>query len=124
MIHVHAHPERMMFREDRAQLRRDSLWQKNRDARADAEKFDVLYRAQPRQKTVSLVFAENQRVTAAQQHVTHFGVLFEITECLLEIGAQFLFPDATDHTAAGAISTISRATIGHEKENAVGIAMH
>src|SRR5439155_23300311 len=102
-----------MFGEDRAQLRRDPLRQKNWNARADPEKFNVLDRAQPRQQLVDLIVAENQRVAAAQQNVAHFGMLFEITERFLEIGVQFLFTNPADDAAASAISAVSRATIGH-----------
>ena len=42
MIDVHAHPERMIFLQHRAELGRDPLRQENRNARADAEKLDVL----------------------------------------------------------------------------------
>ena len=50
MVHVHAHPKRVVFGENRTQFRRDPLGQENRYARADAEKFDVLDRAQPRRE--------------------------------------------------------------------------
>ena len=71
----------------------------------------------------SLSSLKNQRVAAAQEDVAHFGVLFEITECFLEIGVQFLFADAADDAAARAIAAIRCATVGHEKQNAVRIAM-
>src|SRR5215475_7017140 len=80
MINVHAHPERMIFRQDRAQLWRDALWQKDRNARANAKKFNVLYRAQPTEQLVELVVAENERVAAAEQDIAHFGVLLKIPE--------------------------------------------
>ena len=66
MIDVHAHPERMIFREHRAKLGRDALRQKNRNARADAQKFDVRNRAQAAQHFFQLIVAEEQRVAAAQ----------------------------------------------------------
>ena len=94
MIHVHAHPERMMFLQHRAKLRRDSLRQENRNARADAKKLDVRNRAQAAKQLVELIVAENKCVAAAQEDVAHFGVLFEITERFLEIGVQFLFAHA------------------------------
>src|SRR6266571_5007678 len=124
MINVHAHPERMMFRENRAKLGRDPLRQENRNAGADAQKFDVLDRAQPRRQLVDLIIAENQRVAATQEHVAHFGVLFEITERFFEIGMQLLFADSADDTTTGAIAAIRRASIGYQKQNAIGIAMN
>ena len=51
-------------------------------------------------------------------------MLFEITKRFLEIGVQFLFADAADDAAARAIAAITRATIGHEKQNAIRITMH
>ena len=99
MIHVHAHPERMIFLQHRAELRRDSLRQENRDARADAEKLDVRNRAQPAEDFLQLVIAEEQRVAAGEKHVAHFGVFFEILEGCLELRVQFLFADAA-HDAA------------------------
>ena len=114
----------MILRQHRAKLRRDSLWQENRDARADAEKLDMRDRAQAAQNFLKLIVAENERIAAAQEHVAHFGVLFEVAERFLEIGVQFLFANTADDATARAISTITRATIGHEKEYPVGIAMH
>ena len=73
---------------------------------------------------LELVVAENQRVATGKKHVAHFGVFFEITKRFLEIGVQFLFAHATDDAAARAISAVTGATIGHEKEHAVRIAMH
>jgi hypothetical protein len=115
MIHVHAHPKRMMLRENRAKLWRDALGQKNRNARANAKKFNVLYRAQPAEQLVELVVAENESVAATEQDIAHFGVLLKILERFLEIGVQFLFAHTTYHTTAGAISTITCATIRHQK---------
>src|SRR5260370_9270499 len=115
MIDVHAHPERMMFGQDRAELGRDPLRQENWDARTDANKFNMRDRTQPRKQLVDLVIAENQRVAAAQQNIAHFGVLFEITESLFEIGVQFLFADSADNTATGAIATIRSSAIRYHK---------
>ena len=58
MIDVHAHPERMIFLQHRAELRRDALRQENRDARADAQKLDVRDRAQAAQNFLELIVAE------------------------------------------------------------------
>src|SRR4029450_4638035 len=71
----------------------------------------------------NLVVAKNERVAATQEHVAHFGMTFEITKRFLEIGVQFLFADATNHAAAGARSTVARATIGHQKQDAIWVPM-
>ena len=59
-----------------------------------------------------------------EKDVAHFGVLFQITERLLEIGVQFLFAHAAHDAAARAITAVARATIRHEKEDAIRITMH
>src|SRR4029077_6034071 len=115
MIHVHTHPERMIFRQHCTQLGRDSLWQENRHPRTDAEKFDVLDSAQPRQQIFEPVIAKNQSVATTQKHVTYFSVSFKITKRLLEIGVQFLFANPANHSTPGAIAAVTRTTIRHQK---------
>ena len=73
MVGMDAHEQRMKFFQHRAQLRRDALRQKDRDARADAQKFHVRNRAQPAQQILQLLVAQQQRVAAAQQHVADFA---------------------------------------------------
>ena len=124
MIHVHAHPERMIFRQHCAQLRRDSLRQENRHPRTDPDKFDVPDRPQPRQHLLEPVIAENQSVPTTQKHVPHFSVFFKITERLLEIGVQFLFANSANHSTPGAIAAVTRATIRHQKQDTIRIPMH
>ena len=85
MIHVDAHPERMMFGQNRAQLGRNPLREENRNARSNSKKLDVFDRAQPRQQLVDLIVGKNQRIAAAQKNVANFSVLFEITKRFLEI---------------------------------------
>src|SRR5262245_34119019 len=115
MIHVNAHPERMIFRQHSTQLSRDSLWQEDRYPRTDAEKFDVLDRAQPRQQLLEPVVAENQGVATAQKHVTNFGVCFEIPERLLEIGVQFLLANSANDSTPRAITAVTCTTIRHQE---------
>ncbi len=121
---MHTHPQRMIFGEHRAQLRRDALRQKNRNPRADAKKLDVLNRPQSRKQLVDLVVAENESIPTTQEYVAHFCVCFEISERFLEICVQFLFANSADHTAPGAVTAVTRAAIGDQKQDAVGIPVH
>src|SRR5207253_9028940 len=100
MVYVHTYPERMIFLQHRAKLRRDSLGQENWNARADPQKFDVWNRVQAAQNFLELIVAENERIASAQKHVANFGVLFEVTERFLEIGVQFLFANTADDATA------------------------
>ena len=115
MIHMHAHPERMIFRQHCTQFRGNSLRQENRHPRTDPQKFDVPDRAQPRQQLLEPVIAKNQSVAATQQHVTHFGVCFKITERRLKIRVQFLFANSANHSTPSAIAAVTRTTIRHQE---------
>ena len=113
VIDVHAHPERMILRQHRAQLRRDPLREENRHPRTDAQKFDVPDSAQPRQQLLEPVIAENQSVAPAQKHVAYLGVRFKIAERLLEIRAQFLFANSANHPTPCAVAAVTRAPVCH-----------
>ena len=123
VIDVDAHPERMILLQHRAKLRRDPLREKDRHTGTDTKKFDMRDRAQPAEDFLQLRIAEKQRVTAGEKHVAHFGVFFEITKRGFEFGVQFLFAHSADDPAPGTIAAVARATIGHEKQDAIGITM-
>ena len=57
MVRVDAHEEWMKFFQHRAKFGRDALRQKRRDARTDAQKFNMRNRAQAAQKIFQLVVA-------------------------------------------------------------------
>ena len=71
-----------------------------------------------------LVVGEQQRIAAGKQHVAHFRVRLDVADRLLEIGVEFLLARAADDPAAGAIPAVARATVRHEKQHAVRVAMH
>ena len=114
----------MIFRKLCAQFRGDALRQENRNTRPDPEKLDVLYRSQPRKQFLDLIVGEDERVATAQQHITHFSVLFEIMECFFKIGVQFLFTDPAHDAAPRAIPAVAGAPIRHQKQNSIRIAMN
>ena len=79
---------------------------------------------QPRQELLEPVIAENQSVAATQKHIAYFGVCFEITERLLEIGVKFLFANSANYSTPCAITAVTRTTGRHQKQNAVRISMY
>ena len=80
--------------------------------------------AQPRQELLEPVIAENQRVATTQKHIAYFGVCFEITERLLEIGVKFLFANSANYSTPCAIAAVTRTTIRHQEQNTIRIPMH
>src|ERR1700742_4914543 len=85
MIDVNAHTKRMILLEHRAKLRRDALGEKDRNPRADAEKFDVRNRAQSAQHLLELGIAEEKRVATGQKDVAHFSMFLEIFEGVFKL---------------------------------------
>ena len=98
--------------------------QEDRDARADAQKFDVRNRAQPAQQIFQLLIAQQQRVAAAQQHVADFRMLRDVCDLPVEFGMEIVAAGVADQPRARAITAIRGAAVGDQEQHAVGIAMH
>src|SRR5207237_8187347 len=106
MINVHAHPERMILRQHHAKLWRDSLREKNRHPRPDAEEFDVRNGPQTTEQILQFAVAKKERVASRKKHVADFSVLLQIAKGFFEISVQFLFPHSTDNAATRTIAAI------------------
>ena len=124
VVGVDADPERVIFLQHLAKLRRDALWQEDRDAAADAKKLDVLDLAQAAKDGFEFVVGEKQGVAAGKEDVANLGVFLQILKHLLEIGVELLFADATNDPGAGAIAAIRRATIRDQKQYTVRVTMN
>ena len=124
MIEVNAHPNRTVFFENLAELRRDPLRQKHGDARADPDKLHMFDRAQPRQKVLELLVREQQGITAREQYVAHLGVGLNVTQALLIFGMKVVVLRVGHQTAPRAIAAVGRTAVRHEKEHAIRIPMH
>src|SRR4051812_1846586 len=67
MVRMNADEERMKFFQHLAQFRRDALGQKNRNARADAQKFQMRNRAKLAEEMFEAFVTEEERVAAAEE---------------------------------------------------------
>ena len=114
----------MILAQHSAELRRDALRQKNRDARAEAEKLDVRNGAQPAEKMFQPFVAEQERVAAAQEHVPHLRVVADVLDLAVELGVKIVSARIAHEPRAGAVTAVGRATVRHQKQYAVGVAMH
>src|SRR5258706_14428151 len=110
-----ADEQRMILPKHRAELGRDSLRQKNRNPRADAEELDVRNGAQLAQQVFELVIAEQQRVAAAQQHVADGGVAADVINLLVELRMEIIAGGIADESRPRAIPAISRAANGNQE---------
>ena len=81
-------------------------------------------RPQPAQQILQLFIVQQQRVAAAQQHVADFRMLGDVVDLPVEIGMKIVAAGVAHQPRAGAIAAITRATVGDQKQHAVGIAMH
>ncbi len=123
MIGVDADEKRVVLLQHAAQLWGDPLWKENGHAGADAEELDVRDLAQSGEDGVELGVRKKQGIPAGEQDIAHFRVLFEVAEGGLELGVQFLFADAADDSAAGAVAAVGGAAICDEEEDAVWVAV-
>ena len=113
-----------MFFEHLAKCRCDALREEDRDPRADTEKLQVGDRAQSGEQLVESIVGKQERITAGKKHIANLGMFLKVFECRLPLRFQLLLANAGNHARAGAVAAVGSATIGHEKQHAVGIAMH
>src|ERR1043166_3487734 len=124
MIRVHADKQRMIFSENRAKLRCNDWCQKNGNTRANAQELNVRNVSQLPQQLFDLVVAEQQRVAAAEQHVTYCRCAADIINLLIEVRVKIVSTRIADQSRAGTIPAIRRATVGHKEQYPIRITMH
>ena len=124
MVHMDTHPERMMFFQDRAELRGDALREKDRDAGADTNELDVRDGTQAPKQSVELFIGEEERIAAGEEDIAHLRVPLEVGNRLVKVGLELLLPSTAHHARAGAVATVGGAAIGNQKQHPVGIAVN
>lgn len=124
MIRVNADEERVVPLQHGAQFRSDALGQKDRNTRADADKFHVRNRPQRGEQLVQFVIAEKQRIAAAQENVADFRVLTDIVQLIRKTRMEIVSARIADQPRTRAITAIGRAAVGDQEQHAVGIPMH
>ena len=124
VVDMHAHPERMIFLQHLAELRGDALGKKDRHTSSNADKLDMRNRSHPAYQIPQFLVRKKERVASGKEDVAHFDVLLKIGECLVEIRVQFLFAGAAHHPAAGAITAVGSASVGHKEKDPVRISVH
>ena len=115
MIRVDAQEQRMKFFQHLAEFRGDALGQKRRDARADAQEFNVRNRAQPGQQVFQLFVAQQQRVAAAEQHVADFRVRGDVGDLLVELRMKVVAGRVAHEPRARAVAAICGAAVSDQK---------
>ena len=123
MIRVDAHPDRPVLTEDLGELGRDALRQEDRDARTEADEFDVFDRAETSEERVELGVGQQQRVAAGEQDVTDFGMGLDVLQTCLELGMEVVRLGVGDQAAARAVAAIGSATVSDQEEDAVRVAV-
>src|SRR5256885_65149 len=113
----------MVLFEHRAKLRRDPLRQENWDARANPHEFHMRNGAQFAEQVLKLVIAEEQWITAAEQHVADRRIAADIIELPGEVRMEIVAGGIAHQPRACAVPAIAGTAIGDEKEHAIGIAM-
>ena len=80
--------------------------------------------AQFTQQEFEFVVAEEQGITAAQQHIADDRGLTDVGDLLREIRVKIIAGGIAHETRSRAVTTVSRATIGHQKQDAIRVPMH
>src|SRR5260221_10795209 len=101
----------MIFAQHSAKRGRDSLRQKNRDARADAQELDMRNGAQLAEQVLQFFITEQQRVAAAEQHIAHGWRVANVLDLLVEMRMEIVSAGVAHQPGACAIAAIRSATI-------------
>src|SRR5689334_17478642 len=91
MIDVHTHPKGMKLLKHLAELGRDPLRQKDRDACTDPQEFYVRDRTKALQNSLKFVVGKQKGISTREQDIAHLGMSLQITVDLLKIGMKPLF---------------------------------
>ena len=80
--------------------------------------------ARRRPRSISSLSSENSSGSPPESSTSRTSVcVFEVADRLLEVRVEFLFARAADDPAAGAVPAVARATVRHEEQNAVRVAV-
>src|SRR5215211_723377 len=109
MIRMDADKQGMKSLQHRAQVRRDPLRQKDRDARADADEFHVRNGAKLRQQMFELLIAEEQRIAPAQQHIADRWSPADIFELPIEVRMEIVARRIAHQPRSCAVTAITGA---------------
>ncbi len=118
-----AQPDGAVFTKNFGELGRDALRKKNRNPRTNPDKFDVLDGTETPEKRVQLGIREQQRVATRQQYIANLGMLLDILQTGFKLGMEIIGLGVGNQAAARAITAIRCTTIGHQEQDAVGVAM-
>ncbi len=124
VVDVKTDPNRAVFFEDFCEGGSDALGEKDRDAGTDANEFNVGDGAEFAEEVIEFAVGEQEGVAAAEEDVADFGVFADVLESRLEFGVEVVILGVGDEAAAGTVATVGGATVGNEKEDAVGVAVN
>jgi hypothetical protein len=121
MVEVDVDPQRMIFREHRAQLVVDALRQRHRHAAPDADDLEVRDRAQLREDLLQLRVRVIERIAARHDDVANLGSPRDVVDHAVELDVG---RGAFVHRAlARAVAAVDRAVVRDHHQHAVGIAV-
>jgi len=79
---------------------------------------------QPGEQMLEFFITQQQRIAAAQEHVPDGWRAPDVVDLGLEVRMKVVSRRIAHQAGPGAIPAIAGATVGHQKEHAVGVAMH
>jgi hypothetical protein len=124
VIGMNTDEERMVLLQHGAEFRSDALREKDGNAGADSQKFDVGNGAELPKQEIEFVIAQEERVTAAEENIADRWGAANVIDLFFEFGMEIISAGITDEPGAGAIAAVRGASVGDEEEDAVGVAMN
>ena len=121
VVEVSVEPQRVVAREDAAQLGGDALRQRARRAGAETDYLDVVDGTQPAQQIVQAFVGEQERVAAGDQHVADRRGAGDVVDPLLQLCARVMLVMIADEVLAKAVAAVGGADVGDLEGDAVGI---
>ena len=123
VVGMDADKQRLEGPQSVAEFRSDSLWQKHGDACSDPKKFHMRYGPEFLEKETKLVVAQQERVTATEEHIPYLVVTPDIVDLLLEVRMKIITGRVADESRTRAVTAVTGAPVRHQKQDAVRITM-
>ena len=123
VVEMQVHVNRVVLLDDLAELGGDPLRQSARDARADADDFQMRDRSQRLENALQQMVGQQQRISSRKDHVAHFCMVSQVRDG--EVQLPLLEKSGFPHQAlARAEPAVDRTLVGHHEQHPVRIPVY
>lgn len=123
MVDMDGEEQGCVFAQSGAEGVRDALREEDRNARANAQEFDMRNAAEFGEDGIQPRVGEEKGVSAGKEHIADFLMAADVIEGGIPVRAQFMVRDAGDDARACAVAAIGGAAVCGQQENAVRVTV-